>query len=116
MLAIRPDTWFSSEDTRFIKPKDLPARSTAAFAWRFSSDNEPSRSEILDKCSTQRQGEWGADGTPEFDIFAGGELRSKFGDPPGWKTKEQGKITQIQGILGVAIHSAKYLQSIEFSD
>jgi hypothetical protein len=35
-------------------------------------------------------GEWEADGTSELDIFAGGELRSKFGDPPsypGWKTK-----------------------------
>jgi hypothetical protein len=32
----------------------------------------------------------GADGIPEFDIFAGGKLRSKFSDPPsypGWKTK-----------------------------
>jgi hypothetical protein len=30
--------------------------------------------------------------------------------------KEQGKITQTQSMLGVGIHSAKYLQNIEFSD
>jgi hypothetical protein len=68
--------------------------------------NQHSRSEILDKCSAQRQGEWGADGTPEFDIFTGGELRSKFGDPPSypcWKRKEQGKITQTQGMLGISV-------------
>jgi hypothetical protein len=49
----------------------------------------------------------------------GGELQSKFSDPPsylGWKTKEQGKITQTQSMLGVATHSAKHLQNIEFSD
>jgi hypothetical protein len=60
----------------------------------YSSDNQPSRSKILDKCSAQRQGEWGADGTSELDIFIDGKLQSKFGDPPSyssWKTKEQGK-------------------------
>jgi hypothetical protein len=30
--------------------------------------------------------------------------------------KEQGKITQTQTMLEVAIHSTKYLQSIEFPD
>jgi hypothetical protein len=72
-------------------------------AWRFNSDNQPSRSKILDKCSAHREGEWGADGISELDIFTGGKLRSKFSDPPiypGWKTKELGKITQTQSMTG----------------
>jgi hypothetical protein len=54
--------------------KRSPSLITAAFAWRFNSDNRPSRSEILDRCSAQWQGERGSDATLEFDIFAGGEL------------------------------------------
>jgi hypothetical protein len=52
-----------------------------------SSDKRPSRLEILDKCSAHQE----AARISEFDIFAGGESRSQFGDPPTdpvWKTKE----------------------------
>jgi hypothetical protein len=38
ILAIRPDTLFSSTDIYFIKPQDLLALSTASFAWRFIKD------------------------------------------------------------------------------
>jgi hypothetical protein len=61
------------------------------------------RSEILDKYSAQWQE---ADGTSELDIFTGGKLRSKVGDPPPypcWKTTEKGEITQTQGMLGISI-------------
>jgi hypothetical protein len=34
----------------------------------------------------------------------------------GLEGKGQGKITQTQSMLEVAIHSTKYLQNIEFSD
>jgi hypothetical protein len=87
---------------RKISQPDLQQLSLGASATTIDLQDQKSST----KCLPQRQGEWGADGTPEFDIFTSGELRSKFGDPPSfpcWKTKEQGKITQTQGMLEISI-------------